>query len=176
MKNYGPPKLSEDFFNRNPLKELSVARILYSELLYSQSGIDFPALASKAVRKFVKKRGKKEERRISEEAKLENLLKMMEQKPDPLNHWLLKKKILNFGEPAISEIIERLKDNRDDIFAELAISIIYESKIDSSSQLIGILDSTKDPYTLSLICLLLGLIGSREAIQPVWDYYHFFKT
>lgn len=112
MKNYGSPRLSEDFFERNPLKQLSAARILYSELLYSESGIDFPALASKAVKKFVKKRGKKEEKRISEEAKLENLLKMMEQRPDLLNHWLLKKKILNFGESATPEIIGRLKDNR----------------------------------------------------------------
>ncbi|MEW6609184.1 MAG: hypothetical protein AB1414_17360 [bacterium] len=173
MKHYGPPRLSEDFFDKNPFKELSAARMLYSFLLYSELGLD--QLASKLVRMAVGKRGKEEMKRINKETKLENLIKMMEQKPDPLNHWLLKKKILRFRESAVSKVIERLRDNRDDTFVEVAIQIIYESKIDCSYQILGILDSIKDPYTLSLVCLLLGLIGPKEALQPVWNYYHFLK-
>ena len=173
IKDYGSPKLSKDFFDKNPFKELSAARMLYSLLLYSESGID--QLALKIARRFVKKRGEEEAKRINKETKLENLIKMMEQKPDPINHSMLKKRILSFREIAIPKIIEKLRDNQDDTFVELAIQIIYESKIDCSSHLLGILDSIKDHYTLSLVCLLLGLIGPKEAIQPVWNYYHFLK-
>ncbi|MEW6619058.1 MAG: hypothetical protein AB1422_06895 [bacterium] len=172
-KDYGPPRLSKDFFDKNPFKELSAARMLYSFLLYSELNID--QFASKLVRMSVGKRREEEAKRINKETKLENLIKMMEQKPDPLNHWLLKKRILRFRKSAVPKLIESLRDNRDDTFVEIGIQIIYESQIDCSSQLLGILDSIKDPYTLSLVCLLLGLIGPKEALQPVWNYYHFLK-
>lgn len=170
MKDYGPPKLSEDFFNKNSLKELSAARLLYSTLLIPE--ID--RFASETTRRFIT-RGDEEAKRISKETNPENLLKMMEQQPDIINHWLLKKRILGFSKITIPKIIEKLKDNQDETFVELAISIIYKSKIDCSSQLLGILDSMKNPYTLSLVCLLLGLIGPRDAIHPVWNYYNFLK-
>lgn len=170
MKDYGPPRLSKKFFDKNPVEEISAARLLYSTLLIP--GVE--QLASKVARRFIV-RGRGETKRIKRETNPENLLKMMEQRPDPINHWLLKKKILSFSKFTIPKIIEKLKDTQDDTFAELSIGIIYESKIDCSSQLLGILDSIKDPYTQSLVCLLLGLIGSREAIQPVWNYYHFLK-
>ena len=174
-RDYGSPNLSKDFFDKNPFKEISAARMLYSVLLHSELGLGLDRLASKIARKFVKRRWKEEAKRIRKETKLENLIKIMEQKPDPLNHWLLKKRILSFREYAVPRIVEKLKDNQDDVFVELAIQIIYESRIDCSSQLLGILDSIKDPYTLSLVCLLLGLIGPKEAIQPVWNYYHLLK-
>ena len=34
IKDYGPPKLSKDFFDKNQVKELSAQRFLYSQLLY----------------------------------------------------------------------------------------------------------------------------------------------
>jgi len=170
VKDYGTPRLSKRFFNKNPLKEISAARIVYSILL--SSGIE--RFASKTVKRFIK-RGKEEAKRIRRENNPETLLKMMEQHPDPLNRWLLKKKIVGFSEFAVPKIIEKLKENQDDCFAELAVDIIHKSEIDCSSQLLGILNSIKQPYTLSLVCMLLGLLGTREAIKPVWDCYYFLK-
>ncbi|MBE0516883.1 MAG: hypothetical protein IBX41_05765 [Methanophagales archaeon] len=173
IKDYGSPKLDKDFFDKNPFKELSAARLVYSALFYSESGMD--QIASEIAKRFVKRRWKEEANRISKETNPENLLKIMGQRPDNLNHRLLKIKILSFSTVTIPKIIEKLMDNQEDIFVELAVSIIYESKIDCSSQLLDILDSIEDPYTLSLVCLLLGFIGPKEAIQPVWNYYHFLK-
>lgn len=170
IKDYGPAKLSDDFFSKNPVKELSAARLLYSSLSYP--GLE--RLASEFTRRLTI-RGNEEAKRINKETNPENLIKIMEQHPDCLNHWLLKKKILVFSKFTIPKIIEKLKDDQNDTFIELAICVIYESKIDCSSQLLGILDSIKDFYTQSLVCLLLGLIGPREAILPVWNYYHLLK-
>jgi hypothetical protein len=55
--------------------------------------------------------------------------------PDPVNYALLKRKILSFSNLAVLKIVEKLKDNQDDGFVELGIRIIYESKIDCSTQL-----------------------------------------
>lgn len=99
----------------------------------------------------------------------------MEQKPDSINQWLLKKKILKFSPFAVPEMIERLKDNRNAIFVEMAVYIFHKSEIESSSQLLGILNLIKDPYTRYLVCMLPGLIGAEEAVKPVWDCYHFLR-
>lgn len=170
IKDYGSPELSKDFFDKNPVKDLSAARISYSKLLHPK----IEALATKTVKQFVT-RGRKEAKKIRRETNPENLLGIMRQYPDPLNHRLLRERILSFSEYTIPKIIEELKDSQDDVFVELAISIIYQSKIDYSPQLLRVLNSIKDPYTLSLVCLLLGLIGSKESIQFVWNCYHFFQ-
>ena len=170
VKDYGQPDLSDDFFNKNLIKEFSAPIMLYSLLL--NPGID--KLAAETTKGLIT-RGKAEAKKIRKEKSPDNLLTIMQQQPDPINHWLLKKKILDFSKRVIPKIIEKLKDNHDEAFVELAVSIIYESKIDCSSHLLGILDSIKDPYTKSLSCLLLGLIGKIEAIQLVWNCYHSLK-
>lgn len=172
IKDYGPAQLSESFFRENPVKEISAARLMYSCLLNPQ----VEEIAAKTTKPFIpEQRWQKEEEKINQETTLEGLLKIIEESPDPVNHALLKKKILNFSNLAVLKIVEKLKDNQDDVFVELGVRIIHESKIDCSTQLLGILDSIKHPHTLSLVCLLLGLIGPREAIQPVWNYYHFLR-
>ena len=170
MKDYGSPKLSDDFFDENPFKEISAARLLYSTML--SPGVEKLALEFSKV--FVS-RGKKEAKRIRREKNPDNLLEMMKQHPDSINHWLLKKKIIGYSKLMVPKIIEELEDNEDDVFVELAVKIIYGSKIDCSSQLLEILDSIEHPYTLSLLCLLLGFNGPEESIQPVWNCYHFLK-
>src|SRR4030042_5147238 len=171
MKNYGPPTFSNDFFKKNPIKEISAARLIYSTLLNPQ--ID--QLASAITKQFIR-RGEEEARRIKEEANPENLIDIMGQEPDPFNHRILKDRILFFLNVTLPSIIERLRNNRNDAFADLAVETIYESKVDCGVQLLDILDSINDPYTSSLVCLLLGLMGPRDAIEPIWNYYHYFKN
>lgn len=170
MKDYGSPTLSKDFFEKNPVKEISAARLLYSALLNPK--ID--QLASEVVKRFVR-RGEEEAKRIKEETDPENLIHIMERETDPLNHRILKDRILQFSSLILPRIIERLRNNRNDAFAELAVQVIYESKVGCGLQLLEMLDSIGDPHTASLACLLLGLIGPKDGIQPIWNYYHFFK-
>lgn len=158
------------FFDKNPFKKISAARMVYSILL--TPGVE--QLGTKLARRFIR-RGKEEAKRIRREKNPEKLLKIMEQQPDTMNQWLLKEEILKFSEFAVPKIIGKLKGNRDATFVELAVDITHKSEIDCSSQLLGILKSIRHPYTLSLVCMLLGLIGTREAIKPVWDCYYFLK-
>jgi hypothetical protein len=59
VKDYGTPRLSKRFFNKNPFKKISAARIVYSVLLSSE----IERFASKTVKRFIK-RGKEEAKRI----------------------------------------------------------------------------------------------------------------
>jgi hypothetical protein len=131
--------------------------------------------AAEFTKRFIR-RGEEEASRIKEECNPENLIRIMAQEPDPFNHQILKEKILLFQNVTLPMILERLRNNQDDAFAELAVEIIYESGVDYGGHLLDTLDSISDPYTCSLVCMLLGLIGSRDAIRPVWNYYHYFKN
>ena len=170
-KDYGSPTFSNDFFDRNPIKEISAARLLYSILLNPK----MDQLASGVAKQFIR-RGEEEAKRIQEENDPEKLIQIMGQEPDPFNQRILKDRILQFSGFTLPRIIERLRNNQNDAFAELAVRVIYESNVDCGVQLLEILDSIGDPYTASLVCLLLGLIGPKDAIQPIWNYYHYFKN
>jgi len=171
VKDYGLPILSEDFFKRNPIEEISAARLVYSMML--NPGII--QLASEIAEQFIW-RGEEEAKSIKKVTNPEDLIDIMGRDPDPVNHRILKDRIIHFSSFAILRIIEKLKNNRNDVFAELAVEVIYESKFNCGLQLLDILDSIDDPYTSSLVCMLLGLIGPRDAVQQIWNYYHFFKN
>jgi hypothetical protein len=113
MKDYGSPRLSDDFFDQNPFKDISAARFLYSTLL--SPGVE--KLAMEFSRVFVR-RGGKEAKRIRREKKPDNLLEMMKLQPDAINHWIIKKKVLRFSNLLVPKIIEELRDNQDDVFVE----------------------------------------------------------
>ena len=62
VKDYGTPRLSKRFFDKNPFKELSAARMAYSILL--TPGVE--QLGTKLVGRFIR-RGKEEAKRIRRE-------------------------------------------------------------------------------------------------------------
>lgn len=54
--------------------------------------------------------------------------------------------------------------------------MIYNSEQDRTSELLGLVRRpVRNPYTLSLVCMVLGLKGSGESLKLVWDCYHFLK-
>jgi len=96
--------------------------------------------------------------------------------PDTLNQRLLVSKILQYKDAAIPTIIDELKHTNNDAFTELAIKILYETKNEYSNEVLKLIKlPVRNPYTLSSLCLLLGLIGHKESLKTLWDCYHFLK-
>ncbi len=170
IKDYGPAVLSKEFFAQNSAHEFSAPSLMYFRLMHPQAD----RLACEQAQKFVR-RGEEEKERILKTDSLEGLLCIMGEKPDPFNHTLLIEKILCFHEEAILKIIDKLKSSRNDVFVELAVKVIYSSKMDSFVRLLGVLDNIEYPYTLSQVCLLLGFVGTREAVLPLWNCFHYLK-
>jgi hypothetical protein len=94
---------------------------------------------------------------------------------DPLNENLLMEKTLEFDKLTIPKLVNILKDNTNDFLVERCIKFIYNSKFNQSNKILDALPSIKVAHNLSMACLLLGLIGNKEAIKPLWDCYHFLK-
>lgn len=168
--DFGPPDLSESFFKKNPHKELSAASLIYSSFL--MPGIE--EFSNQQARRFINNRGRDEAEQIKE-ASPEMLIELMYKEVDSINVILLKQSLLANAETVIPKIINKLKNNRSDFFAEVAIKALHKSKINYSKQILDIFDEIQDPYTLSIVNLLLGFIGPKESIQLVWKHYHAFK-
>ncbi len=168
--DFGTPVLNETFFRKNPYKELSAARLIYSAFV--MPGIE--GLAHQQALKFIKNRSSDEAEQIKQ-ASPEMLIEMMEQGIDSINHILFKQRLLVYSEAVMPEIISKLRNNESDFFAETAIKVLHKSKTNYSKQIMEIIGEIKDPYTLSLVDLLLGFIGPKETIQMVWQHYQAFK-
>lgn len=131
-------------------------------------------LAHQHALKSINNRGEDEAEQIKQ-ASPEMLIEMMGQGVDGINTTLLRQCLIANSEAVMPEIISKLRHNTSDFFVETAIRVLYKSETNYSKQIMEILSEIRDPYTLSLIDLLLGFTGAKETIQPVWKHYHAFK-
>ena len=91
--------------------------------------------------------------------------------PDKLKKAVKERLILFREDPFLKELNNQIND----VFLELAVSIIYFSKIECSDELIKIIRDTKRAYVISLLCMLLGFFENNLSEKLLWDYFHFFK-
>lgn len=169
--DYGEPQLNDALFDDENFSENSVQKFAYS--LLSMPGLEDIAV-SYARREI--SRNKDEEQRIKATTDIDELINIMQQNPDQINRALLKAKIVEQAEVAIPKVIDRLRQPHSESFIEMSIRIIREADVDCSAELIEIIKHpTSTVYSLSLLCLVLGFLGSDAAIKPLWDCYHFLK-
>lgn len=151
--------LSKEFFNENPVKENSVQRFAYSNLLYD-------GLEEKATEfsKNLIKRGEGEAELLKKETSPEVLIKMMRGNCDSLNHTLLHSKILEQEEALMPGIIEKLKTSGNDVFIEHTMKLIKKSTKNYCEEVVEIIDDIRSPYALSLACIIIGFMGNEAHI------------
>ncbi len=169
--DYGRPTLDEIFFSLNTVHEISAPRLLYSTLLMPEVEKE----AEKISRKFIE-RGKEELKTIEGIRDVSELIDVMRQSPDSLNHVKLIDKLLRFKDESIHMIIEELKQPQQNDFIEIAIKVIHGSGNDYSNEILEIIKfHQRDAYAISQLCMLLGFYESKESEKLLWNYFHFFK-
>jgi len=151
--------LTKQFFEDNPVKEISAQRLVYSHILYK----DIDEITSNVYRKFDNRADEEKEILLKEES-LDVLLKMMRGKSDNLNQHLLHQKILENEDILIPQIIEMLKTSGNDVFIENAVKVIAKTRINYCDCLYKILDNIRSPYALSLVCIDIGFLGNEHAV------------
>jgi hypothetical protein len=135
---------------------------------------------AEAARNIVRKetaRGLDEEQRIREASSAEELIALMKQSPDPLNHGVLLDRLIEQADATIPLIIAELRNLRSDneTFLEVALRAIGYSEGDYAAQVLNLVKQpVANAYALSQLGVLLGVIGDETAIKPLWDLYHFF--
>ena len=168
--DYGNPEVDDGFFERN-LRDHSAQRLFYTCLLRPE----VESVMGKYVKQFIF-RGKDEAKRIRGTNDVIDLISILKQEPDILNHRLLMDKTLKYPDAIVPMLIMELSHTQDDCFIELAIRILYESKIDPSLALLELINSSPlNAYALSVICLLIGMTGPQQSLKPLWDRFHFFE-
>ena len=105
-----------------------------------------------------------EKEQIEKENSPEVLLKMMRGKCDPVNQPLLINKVLEHEDLLIPQVIKMLKTSGNDTFIELAVKEIKKAKNNYCEDLLQILDDIRSPYALSLVCILIGYLGTEKDI------------
>lgn len=121
-----------------------------------------------------------ETRRIHATATLEALFAIMKAGPDPFNQWLIQEKALDWPGDLLPLICDHLRTNRTESFPEFAIHVLFDfatrQHMDLEGVILGILGEIPTAYTLSLLCVLLGLIGSENAVPPIWRAYWYLRA
>ncbi len=169
--DYGSPILDEDFFAFNTVHEISAPRLLYSTLLMPKVEKE----AEKIARQFIE-RGKEELKTIEGTTDVSELINVMRQSSDSLNHVKLIDKLLGFKDESIPMLIDELKQPQQVDFIEIAIKVIHRSGNDYSNEILEIIKfHQRDAYAISQLCMLLGFYENKESEKLLWNYFYFFK-
>src|SRR3989338_2225782 len=172
----GHPMISEGFFDDKFLKFPTAAAMLH----FTMSNVKVDDLVANMVDRFLtnerKDKIEEEKKEIKEINNPDAALGLFNRGIDTVNEQLLIKKALEYSGYMIPKIISKLRENTDDSFVEFGVRLIKEADNNSYSGLIiKVLPSIKHAYTLSTVCLLLGFIGGKDAVKPIWDIYNHFK-
>ncbi len=176
IPDYGVPKIKDDFFDDKFPKMPTAAALQH--FMMSQKGIDnlIGEIVNKIIPQDRKERIKEQKLIINDTDDPNKLIDMLNQKIDQNNEILLIRKMLKHSDYIIPEVISRLKSNTNDFFVEFSVRLLKEAKNNEYTKLlINSLGSIKHAYTLSTVCLLLGFIGNKDTIKPIWNIYNFFK-
>jgi len=169
--DYGKPSVNTLFFQKNKCHDMSAPRLVYSNLIYP--GVEEIALSVST--QFVS-RGHTEAERIRSTDNVHELIDILKNGPDSLNHVILLKKLSLYQQESIPLIIEALKKPQNDSFLELSVRVVHASGIDYSNEIIDIIKHhQRDGYAVSLLCVLLGFYDNNDSEKLLWDYYHYFR-
>jgi hypothetical protein len=90
-------------------------------------------------------------------------LEIMARRPDPLNHIRLVERVLEFGEEAIREILQRLRVRQNATFLELAVRVLFKSGLGCFDEVCDIVDKgPRRACQISRLCMLSGFSCSKK--------------
>lgn len=172
--DYGTPDLTQEFFEPLSSKASSIPSS-YDLILNLAERPELLRKSNQIVGKILF-RGKEEARKIKKAESAEELVEIMKSNSDPINHDLLLDRLLEKETVSVPLIISELAKPQRDNFCEVAVQAIYRSHYYPEDDLLELVtEPNATAYDLSLICMLLGMLEIEEALQPLWNYYHFFK-
>lgn len=132
-------------------------------------------LAAKVVREKTK-RSEDQREQLREENDPEALLKLMRGGLDIINNDVFLERALALEDLIVPRILERLKNCKNDMFAEVGIEIQLNATKNYSEPILEMLEDIWSPHVKALCCLLLGYIGDEAAIPTLMKQYEWFKA
>ena len=165
------PLLSEDFFTKVNTG-FSAYGLINSCILRPE----VESIAAQFSNKQIN-RGKAEADEIRNCHNVYELVMMLRDGIDNLNHVLLQNLLLEKPDESVAALMLELKNTVSDIFVEVSVKTIALTKINVSVDLMRLIEKhDKSVYQISLLCLLLGYQKHVSILQFLWDHYRFFKS
>lgn len=171
LSRYGECDLSNPDIDAGHLHDLSAPRLLYSMLLSPGIGNAVSAIVGRFL-----DRGREEAERIREAVTISQLIELLRQGPDSINHELIVSRLVSFGPRATERILREYEAPVNDAVAELGVQVLYRSGLDCNDRLKTLIEKgPRKAYPISLLCMLLGFTATAEDATLLWGYYRFFK-
>lgn len=150
------PVFTEKYFNDLDTDDISAHKLIYSSIMRPK--ID--SLAASFSNKIMS-RGRSEAKLIRKCKSPSEIVEMMKEGVDSLNHVLIIDRLLENPKEAVLLIVNALRIPREDEFVELAVRVIGRAKVNCSRDIKEIIEKHDKPvYQISILCLLLGFFDT----------------
>lgn len=171
LPNAEPPEFSEKFFNDLDIDEICPYKLMYSCLLHPK----LESIASSFSNQFMN-RGKQEAILIKGCQTSSDLIELMKNGIDSLNHEIMRSMLLEKKEESVPLLLETLSKNVRDDFIEISIRTIFLSNVDVSDEIMTIIaDHKKTLYQISILCILLGFYDNPRSVRFLWNYFLYLR-
>ena len=161
--------LTKDYFNRQPVKEYSAARLEYSMLLMPEV-MDVVDEKLPGMRVMAAKRGidipdtTEQMKRVEEEEDTGKLLRMLRQTHPPVVRKVVREKLLKREREVLPEIQRMILKAFNDNTIENCVRFMTKCETDCTEWIMRHYDDVREPYARSMLCLVLGFRASTDVI------------
>ena len=161
--------LTKDYFNRQPVKEYSAARLEYSMLLMPEV-MDVVDEKLPEMREMAAKRGidipdtTEQMKRVEEEEDTGKLLRMLRQTQPPVVRKAVREKLLKREMEVLPEIQRMILKAFNDNTIENCVRFMTKCETDCTEWIMRHYDDVREPYARSMLCLVLGFRASTDVI------------
>lgn len=163
-------QLTQEYFNRYPMKEYSAARIVYSAITSAEFG--------EAVAQAAPKDAKYETdmARVAEADTAEAMVRMMKRALHPLARRALREKMVGREDEILPILYPAALKGFSDAFIENMTEFFCACKTDVSQWIIDHYADIRYPYMRSMLCLVIGFRGGAETIPFLKEQLETFAT
>lgn len=166
--------LIERFLKRNPLRDISAARIQYS--LVTKPDLE------NILETMVQKNGmetndtRRDRDLFQNETEPEELLRWMRRDMGGANKELLCRKLLEMEDTVLPVIQRRILSSFVDVFVENALLFFVRAKTDCSNWLFNHFGEIRNPYAQCMVCLALGFRASEDSAPWMMQQYESMRS
>lgn len=171
-------QLPENFFDDNPVTDLSVAQFTY----FSITMMKLPELNEKIEEIVSGVMGRErreayeaERQKILEISKAEDVIKYMRKMIELQNREVLVKKALDMQEDAMPLILKRIMTSGQDVFIENATHIFSWADMKYVEQLYEAFPKIRSPFARSELSLVFGIKGKKEYTSLLLEQFELIR-
>lgn len=174
----GSFKLPKNFFDENPVQELSTAQLTYFHIVTSSiPGLNdevekmvVPTMEPDRLEKY-----EKEREQILQINQAEEAIQCMRKIKEPQNRGILLEKVLSMQDDVMPLILKRLVNSAHDVFIETAAIALAYADMRYVEQLYDIFNDIRSPYARSEASLVFGVKKRKDFAPLLLEQYRKIK-